>query len=94
VTLTVYRMVEAALGAGDRGPVRVRLRRRRRGLHLTISGVRLAATGPVAERLRAQATAGEGRITFEQAGTVRALLPLPTGPSPAAAQEVSPSPHA
>ncbi|MGW0580256.1 histidine kinase, partial [Streptomyces sp. NPDC002920] len=44
VLLTAYRMLEAALGAGDRGPVRVRLRTRRRrrpgALHLTITGVR------------------------------------------------------
>ncbi|MFD5629724.1 histidine kinase [Streptomyces sp. NPDC127072] len=94
VILTVYRMVEAALGAGDRRPARVGLRRRRGALHLTITGVRLAVTGPVAERLRAQATAGEGLVTLEPVGTVRALLPLPAVPSPAPAQEVSPSPHA
>ncbi|MGW0581542.1 hypothetical protein ACWD25_37660, partial [Streptomyces sp. NPDC002920] len=59
-----------------------------------ITGVRLAATGPVAERLRAQAAAAEADVTFEPAGTVRALLPLPAGPGPVTAQEVSPSPHA
>ncbi|MEV7340673.1 histidine kinase [Streptomyces sp. NPDC093544] len=98
VVVTAYRMLEAALGAGDRGPVRIRLRlRRRRGaLHLTITGVRLAVNGPAAERLRSRATAAGARITFEPAGTVRALLPLPARPSraPAPPQEVSPSPHA
>jgi hypothetical protein len=113
VILTTYRLLETALGAGDRDPVRIRLRRgRERGLrvgrkprlrgrggaalHLTITGVRLAVNGPATERLRAQATAAEARISFEQAGTVRVLLPLPAGPSqaPACAQEVSPSPHA
>ncbi|WRZ88075.1 hypothetical protein OHB54_02820 [Streptomyces sp. NBC_01007] len=94
VMVTVYRMVESALGAGDRGPARIHMRRRRGSLYLTITGVRLAATGPVAERLRAQATAGEGHITLEPAGTVRVLLPLSAGPDPASAQEVSPSPHA
>ncbi|WP_371598790.1 histidine kinase [Streptomyces sp. NBC_00564] len=95
VMATAYRMVEAALGAGDRGPARVSLRRRRGALHLTITGVRLAVNGPVTERLRVQATAAQARVTFEPTGTVRALLPLRTGPSPdAPAQEVSPSPHA
>jgi hypothetical protein len=111
VILTTYRLLETALGAGDRDPVRIRLRRvrdrgvgrkpRRRGrrgaaLRLTVTGVRLAVNGPAAERLRAQATAAQARISFEQAGTVRVLLPLPAGPSrvPACAQEVSPSPHA
>lgn len=88
VILTAYRLLETALGAGDRGPVRIRLRRRRRRgvLHLTITGVRLAVNGPVTDRLRAQATAAEARIAFEQPGTVRVLLPVP-------AEEVSPSPH-
>ncbi|MFI5812026.1 hypothetical protein ACIA7S_13795 [Streptomyces sp. NPDC051643] len=99
VTLTAYRMVEAAPCAGDRGPARVRLRRRRGALHLTVTGVRLAVPGPVAERLRVQATAADGRLTLEPAGTVRVLLPLPlplplpAGPGPAHAREVSPSPH-
>ncbi|MEV5787709.1 hypothetical protein AB0L42_43190 [Streptomyces sp. NPDC052287] len=84
-------MVEAAPCAGDRGPAR--LRRRRGALHLTVTGVRLAVPGPVAERLRVQATAADGRLTLEPAGTVRVLLPLPAGPGPAHAREVSPSPH-
>lgn len=102
VLLAAYRMLEAALGAGDRGPARIRLRHRRGALHLTITGVRLAVNGPVTERLRAQATAADARITLEPAGTVRVLLPLPAGSSraPTSAQEaqevpeVSPSPHA
>jgi signal transduction histidine kinase len=96
VLLAVYRMLEAALGAGDRGPARIRLRRRRGALHLTITGVRLAVNGPVTERLRAQATAVDARIALEPAGTVRVLLPLPAGSNqaPASAQEVSPSPRA
>ncbi|MFE1798271.1 histidine kinase [Streptomyces sp. NPDC059517] len=97
VALTAYRLVEAALGAGDRGPARVRLRRRRRALHLTISGVRLAVHGPAADRLRAGATAVGARLTLEPAGTVRVSLPLVAGPGPepvpAPSQEVSPSPH-
>ena len=97
VILTTYRLLETALGAGDRGPIRIRLRRRRRrsALHLTITGVRLAVNGPVTDRLRAQATVAEARIAFEQPGTVRVLLPLPAGPSraPVPAEEVSPSPH-
>ncbi|WP_416960495.1 histidine kinase [Streptomyces sp. Agncl-13] len=97
VVLTTYRLLETALGAGDRGPIRIRLRRRRHrsALHLTITGVRLAVNGPVTDRLRAQATAAEARIAFEQPGTVRVLLPLLAGPSqaPVPAEEVSPSPH-
>ncbi|MET8026815.1 histidine kinase [Streptomyces avermitilis] len=94
VALSAYRVVEAALGAGDRGPARVTLRRRRDALNITVAGVPLAVAGPVAERLRVQATAGEGRITFEPAGTVRMLLPLLAEPRSAPAQEVSPSPYA
>ncbi|MFJ6087870.1 histidine kinase [Streptomyces sp. NPDC092369] len=102
VILTVYRMLEAALGAGDRGPVRIRLRRgrgprrRRAALQLTITGVRLAVNGPVAERLRVRAAAANARVALEPTGTVRVLLLLPAGPgqAPAPAQEVSPSPHA
>ena len=88
VTLSAYRIVEAALGAGDRGPARVTLRRRRDTLRVTVTGVPLAVTGPVAERLRVQVgtrTTGFGRITLEQAGTVRVLLstrPSPPEPEP------------
>ncbi|WP_330289724.1 histidine kinase [Streptomyces sp. NBC_00576] len=95
VALSAYRIVEAALGAGDRGPARVTLTRRRATLRVTVSGVPLAVTGPVAERLQVQVgtrTTGIGRITLEQAGTVRVLLS--TRPSPAPVQEVSPSPYA
>jgi len=94
VTLSAYRMVEAALAAGDRGPARVTLRRRRDTLRVTVTGVPLAVTGPVAERLKVQV--GTGSITFEQTGTVRVSLPTrpsPPGP-PESVQEVSPSPHA
>ncbi|PSM41886.1 histidine kinase [Streptomyces dioscori] len=104
VALTSYRLVEAALGAGDRGPARVRLRRRRGALHLTVTGVRLAVHGPAADRLRAHATAAGACIALEPAGTVRVLLPSAAGPGASAAgpgpdpdpvpfQEVSPSPH-
>ncbi|UXY31666.1 histidine kinase [Streptomyces sp. HUAS TT20] len=92
VSVSVYRNVETALGAGDRGPARVTLRRRRDTVHITVSGVRLAVAGPVAERLSVQADTGEGRITFEPTGTVRVSLPV--GPAPAPVQEVSPSPYA
>ncbi|MEV6177263.1 histidine kinase [Streptomyces sp. NPDC052015] len=92
VALSAYRIVEAALGAGGHGPARVTLRRRRDTLRVTVTGVRPAVTGPVAERLRVQAGSGAGRIAFEQAGIVR--VSLPAGPSPAPVQEVSPSPYA
>lgn len=89
VALSAYRIVEAALGAGDRGPARVTLRRRRDTLRVTVSGVPLAVTGPVTERLKVRAGTGAGRITLERAGVVRALLS--TRPGPAPAPEVSPS---
>ncbi|MFG2440534.1 sensor histidine kinase [Streptomyces sp. NPDC048508] len=92
VALSVYRVVEAALSAGDRGPARVSLRRRRNTLHITVAGVQLAVAGPVAERLRVQATSAEGRISLDTAGTVR--VSLPAGHSPAPVQEVPPSPYA
>ncbi|MEU1400890.1 histidine kinase [Streptomyces sp. NPDC005728] len=92
VHVSTYRIVEAALGAGDHGPARVTLRRRRGTLHITVTGVPLAVAGPVAERLRVQVAAGEGGIVFEPAGNVR--VSLPAGPVPAPVQEVSPSPYA
>jgi signal transduction histidine kinase len=92
VQVSVYRIVEAALGAGDPGPARVTLRRRRGTLRITVTGVRLAVAGPVAERLRVQVAAGEGRIVCEPAGTLRVSLPV--GDVPAPVQEVSPSPSA
>ncbi|MET9453180.1 histidine kinase [Streptomyces cinerochromogenes] len=88
VQVSVYRIVEAALGAGDLGPARVTLRRRRSTLRITVTGVRLAVAGPVAERLRVQVAAGEGRILCEPAGTLR--VSLPAGVVPAPVQEVSP----
>ncbi|MEU3529421.1 histidine kinase [Streptomyces sp. NPDC038707] len=90
--VSVYRIVEAALGAGDPGPARVTLRRRRGTLRITVTGVRLAVAGPVAERLRVQVAAGEGRIVCEPAGTLR--VSLPAGAPGAPVQEVSPSPYA
>ncbi|MBK3521383.1 ATP-binding protein, partial [Streptomyces sp. MBT70] len=90
--VSVYRIVEAALGAGDPGPARVTLRRRRGTLRITVTGVRAAALGPVAERLRVQVAAGEGRIVCEPAGTLR--VSLPAGAPGAPVQEVSPSPYA
>nr|BFD87323.1 histidine kinase [Streptomyces sp. Xyl84] len=91
VALLAYRTVASALDAGDRGPARVTLRRRRGTLHITVSGVPLAVTGPVAERLRVQADAGEGRITFAPTGTVQ--VSLPASPRSTPTQEVPPSPH-
>ncbi|MFD4525261.1 histidine kinase [Streptomyces sp. NPDC058470] len=93
VTLSAYRIVEAALGAGDQGPARVTLRRRRDTLRVTVTGVPLAVTGPVAERLKVQVGTRPGRITLEQAGTVRVLLSTRPSP-PESVQEVFPSPHA
>ncbi|WP_158838829.1 histidine kinase [Streptomyces sp. NRRL S-1022] len=88
VQVSVYRIVEAALGAGDAGPARVTLRRRRGILRVTVTGVRLAVAGPVAERLRVQTAAGGGRIECEPAGTLRVVLPA--GAVPAPVQEVFP----
>ncbi|WP_381562223.1 histidine kinase [Streptomyces eurythermus] len=90
--VSVYRIVEAALGAGDPGPARVTLRRRRGTLRITVTGVRLAVAGPVAERLRVQVAAGEGRMVCEPAGRLR--VSLPAGAPGAPVQEVSPSPYA
>ncbi|MYW21538.1 histidine kinase [Streptomyces sp. SID2955] len=92
VQVSVYRIVEAALGAGDPGPARVTLRRRRGTLRITVTGVRLAVAGPVCERLRVQVGAGAGRLVCEPAGTLR--VSLPAGAVPAPVQEVSPSPFA
>ncbi|MFI5470348.1 histidine kinase [Streptomyces cacaoi] len=93
VALSAYRIVEAALGAGDRGPARVTLRRRRDTLRVTVSGVPLAVTGPVAERLKVRVGTETGHISLEQAGVVRVLLSTRPGPAPAQ-EEASPSSHA
>ncbi|MFD4574602.1 sensor histidine kinase [Streptomyces sp. NPDC058417] len=81
VALSAYRIVEAALAAGDQGPARVTLRRRRDTLRVTVTGVPLAVVGPVAERLRVQV--GAGPITLEPAGIVRVSLPVAPGPEAA-----------
>ncbi|MFF3378619.1 histidine kinase [Streptomyces sp. NPDC002680] len=95
VTRSAYRIVEAALDAGGRGPARVTLRRRRDTLRVTVSGVPPAATGPVAERLKARMGTGTGSVTFEQAGfeqTGTVTVLLSTRPSPREpVQEVFPS---
>ncbi|MFI7498798.1 histidine kinase [Streptomyces sp. NPDC049687] len=88
VALAAYRVVEAALGAGDTGAARVVLRRRRDELLISVSGVRLAVAGPVAERLRVQADAARGRISFDRTGTV--LVWLPTELSSVPVEEASP----
>ncbi|MFC9280686.1 histidine kinase [Streptomyces collinus] len=92
VQVCAYRIVEAALDAGDLGPARVSLRRRRDALHIGVAGVPLAVAGAAAERLRARVAAGGGRVVLEPAGNVRVSLPAGTAPAPA--QEVSPSPYA
>ncbi|MFE7835057.1 histidine kinase [Streptomyces sp. NPDC057474] len=92
VSLAAYRMVEAALSAGDRGPARVTLRLRRGAVHITVTGVPLAAAGPVADRLKIQLDAAEGKLNVDPAGTLR--VTLPAGSLPAPAQEVPPSPYA
>ncbi|MCL7430520.1 histidine kinase [Streptomyces sp. YS415] len=81
VSLTVYRVVEAALGAGDRGAVRVTLRRRRGQVHIAVTGVPLAAAGPVAERLRVQAESAAGRMSVDRAGTLRVSIPAGNVPA-------------
>ncbi|WP_128379033.1 histidine kinase [Streptomyces cavernae] len=91
VALAAYRVVEAALGAGDREAARVVLRRRRDELLIVVSGVRLAVAGPVSERLRVQTDAAGGRISFDRAGTVRVSLPAELAPAPV--EEASPSPY-
>ncbi|MEU9986781.1 hypothetical protein AB0E10_08235 [Streptomyces sp. NPDC048045] len=68
------------------------LRRRRGTVHITVTGVPLAVAGPVAERLRVQVAAGDGRMELEPTGNVR--VSLAAGPAPAPVQEVSPSPYA
>ncbi|MFD9053208.1 sensor histidine kinase [Streptomyces zaomyceticus] len=82
VSLTVYRVVEAALGAGDRGAVRVALRRRRGQVYIVVTGVPLAAAGPVAERLRVQAESAAGRMSVDRAGTLRVSVPAGDLPAP------------
>ncbi|MER8223544.1 histidine kinase [Streptomyces sp. NPDC094143] len=92
VSLTAYRFVETALGAGDRGPGRVTLLRRRGQVHITVTGVPLAVAGPVAERLRIQAESAEGKMTVDAAGTLR--VSLPAGNTSAPVEEVPTSPYA
>ncbi|MCX4993602.1 histidine kinase [Streptomyces sp. NBC_00568] len=91
VALSAYRIVEGALSAGDRNPARVVLKSRPGTLHITVTGVSLAVAGPVAERLRIQVEAADGRMATDQAGTLRISLPVANLPVPA--EEVPRSPY-
>jgi len=88
VGVSAYRIVAAALGAGDRRPAEVTLRYSRDDLRISVSGVPAATVGPVAAGLRERVAAFGGRIALSRGdGTVDVLLP-------ARVEEVAPSPSA
>jgi signal transduction histidine kinase len=84
VDVSAYRIVAAALAAGDTGPAVVILRRRTDDLWITVRGVPAATAGPVAAGLRERVAAFRGSIALDPAGTVDVSLP-------ACAEEVAPS---
>ncbi|PJE95489.1 hypothetical protein CUT44_23080 [Streptomyces carminius] len=78
VGLSAFRVVEAALGAGDSGAARVVLGHGREEFTVTVTGVPSAAAGPVADLLRLRSEAAGGHAELDPAGVVR--VRLPTGP--------------
>src|SRR6266542_3172777 len=88
VGVSAYRIVAAALGAGDRGPAKVTLIYCRDDLRISVSGVPAATVGPIAAGLRERVAAFGGRIALSRNnGTVDVVLP-------ARVEEVTPSPSA
>src|SRR6266545_1172092 len=88
VGVSAYRIVAAALGAGDRGPAEVTLMYCRDDLRISVSGVPAATVGPIAAGLRERVAAFGGRIALSRNnGTVDVVLP-------ARVEEVTPSPSA
>jgi signal transduction histidine kinase len=77
VELSAYRVVEAALAAGDTEPAHVHLDYRSDELRLTITGVPSAVAGPTMARLQTRVAAAGGRLDAD-GGTVQAWLPLRT----------------
>ncbi|MEE1940124.1 histidine kinase [Streptomyces sp. TRM 70361] len=84
VGLSAFRVVEAALGAGDTGAARVVLGHGREEFTVTVTGVPSAAAGPVADLLRLRSKAAGGHAELDPAGVVR--VRLPTGPDRPAAR--------
>ena len=86
VDLSAFRVVEAALSAGDTGPAVVRLEYEPGGLAIVVSGVPQATVGSTMAGLRARADVMGGRVAIPGAGTLRLWLPVqkhPVTPSPA-----------
>jgi signal transduction histidine kinase len=94
VDVSAYRIVAAALGAGDRGPAEVSVRYSLDDLRISVTGVPAATVGPIAVGLRERVAAFGGRIALSRDdGTVDVLLPArieEVTPSPS--EEVTPSP--
>jgi signal transduction histidine kinase len=90
VDVSVFRVVDAALGAGDAAPARVALRPGPRELMVTVDGVPGAVTGNTVAGLQARMAVVGGRLATDPTGTVRVWLPVRPGPAPV--EEVAPSP--
>jgi glucose-6-phosphate-specific signal transduction histidine kinase len=78
VDLSVHRVVEAALGAGDTVPARIRLDYGPHAVQITISGVPGAGAGPTLAGLWARVAAMGGRIVTDGVDGLRVSLPVPT----------------
>ena len=89
VDVSVFRVVEAALGAGDELPARVGLWSRPGQLVVTIEGVPGAVTGSTLAGLRARMGVVGGRLEVYATGTVRMWFPVRSVPAPI--EEVAPS---
>jgi hypothetical protein len=80
VDLSAFRVVEAALSAGDTGPAAVRLEYEPGGLAIVVSGVPRATIGPTMAGLRARAEVMGGRVASPAVGTLRLWLPVQKHP--------------
>ena len=90
VDVSVFRVVEAALGAGDELPARVGLWSGPGWLVVTIEGVPGAVTGSTLAGLRARMGVVGGRLEVYAPGTVRMWFPVRSVPAPI--EEVASSP--
>lgn len=88
VDVSAYRLISAALDAGDTGAAEVVVDDRPEALRITIRGVPSAAAGGTAARLRARVAALDGTLSVRSPGVLDIVLPTrsePTGSEPGAA---------
>lgn len=82
VDVCAYRVVEAALTAGDTEPVRVMIRYGHEDLRITVTGVPSATNGPTSAALRTRVAALGGQLDLFPAGGLMVSLPREVTRSP------------